>query len=214
MDEICTCGARLVEGAVFCHKCGKPLREIATETEPESTAPIAAVVPQPAPPPPVSFRNRAAVQSAFWVAALALLLSMLHPLLTLIVWVAAGFAAVYLYRRRTGVMLNVRGGMIMGWITGVILFAFIMVTLTVEMVTASGDGGLGAQFRQQIQQQIQRSPNPAMTEYLRTLDSPQGMATMLLLSMFFVFVLITLFSVVGGALGAKFSGRDGTRPAA
>jgi len=105
--------------------------------------------------------------------------------------------------------------MIIGWITGVILFALITVTLTVEMLTAGGDGGLGAQFRQQIQRQIQQSPNPNMTEYLKALDTPSGMATMLVLSMFFVFLLVTLFSVVGGALSAKLAGRDGNaRPAA
>jgi len=216
MSEFCTCGAQLVDGAVFCHKCGKPVREIVVEPEVESTAPIpAATAPALAPPPPVGFRNRAAVQSAFWVAALALLFSMLNPILTMVVWAAAGFASVRLDRRRTGVPLSVRGGMIIGWITGVILFALITVTLTVEMLTAGGDGGLGAQFRQQIQRQIQQSPNPNMTEYLKALDTPSGMATMLVLSMFFVFLLVTLFSVVGGALSAKLAGRDGNaRPAA
>jgi hypothetical protein len=205
-----------VEGAVFCHKCGKPVHDVIIEPEVESTAPIpAATPPAVTAPPPVSFRNRAAVQSAFWVAALALLFSMLNPILTMIVWAAAGFAAVQLYRRRTGMSLSVRAGMIMGWITGVILFALITVTLTVEMLAAGGDAGLGAQFRKQIQQQIQHSPNPNMAEYLRALDTPSGLATMLVLSLFFVFLLVTLFSVVGGALGAKLAGRDGNaRPAA
>src|SRR5215831_11233038 len=124
MPDYCTCGAQLVDGAVFCHKCGKPLREIVVEPEVESTAPIPAATAPPE-PPPVSFRNRPAVQSAFWVAALALLFSMLNPILTMVVWAAAGFAAVRLYRRRTGMSLSVRAGMIMGWITGVILFALI-----------------------------------------------------------------------------------------
>src|SRR5215471_18949002 len=104
MTDYCTCGAHLVPDAVFCHKCGKPVHDVPVEPELESTGPIpAAEPPQPAPPPPVNFRNRVAVRIAFWVAVIALLLSRLNPILTLLVWGAAGFTAVYLYRKRTGV---------------------------------------------------------------------------------------------------------------
>jgi hypothetical protein len=205
MSDICTCGTRLVPDAVFCHKCGKPVHEIVVaEPEPEvestGTIPVAAI--QPEPPPPVNFHNRVAVRIAFWVALFAMLLSKLNPFLTLIVWGAAGFTAVFLYRRRTGIRLNVRSGMTLGWITGVIMFALMTVSFTVEMVADSTKGGIAAQFREQIQ----KSPDPNVKEFLRVLDTPSGLATMLFVTVFMMFLFITLFSVAGGALGAKLSG--------
>jgi hypothetical protein len=195
-----------VEDALFCHKCGRPLRDIDID-EPESTATIpAATLPptQPAAPPPVNFHNRVAVRIAFWVALFAMLLSKLNPILTLLVWVAAGFIAVFLYRRSTGVLLNVRSGMTLGWITGVIMFALMTVSLTVEMLAQSRDGSIAAIFREQIQ----KSPDPNVKEVLRLLDTPSGLAVILMVTLLMLFLFITLFSVVGGALGAKLSGNQ------
>jgi hypothetical protein len=155
----------------------------------------------------VNFRNRIAVRIAFWVAMVAMLLSKLNPILTVIVWGAAGFTAVLLYRRSTGAPLNVRSGMSLGWITGVILFALMTVSFTVQMVADSRQGGIAAVFREQIQ----KSSDPNVKEYLRALDSPSGLATLLLVTLFMMFLFITLFSVAGGALCAKLSGR-GERP--
>jgi hypothetical protein len=158
----------------------------------------------------VNFHNRIAVQIAFWVALVAMVLSKLNPILTVIVWGAAGFTAVFLYRRRTGVLVNVRSGMTLGWITGVILFALMTVSFTVNMIVDSREGGIAAIFREQIQ----KSTDPKVQEYLRALESPSGLVTLLLVTLFMMFLFITLFSVAGGALCAKLSGRDGERPAA
>src|SRR4051794_8860906 len=123
MPDFCTCGAQLAPDSLFCHKCGKPQREVA---EPE-------IVTQPIPPPPLpeappspaslplNFHNPVAVRVAATVALIATLLSWI-PALNIILWLAAGFFAVYLYRRRTGVFLNVRAGVRLGWITGVLMF--------------------------------------------------------------------------------------------
>ena len=48
MPETCTCGAQLPPDSLFCHKCGKPQREIA---EPEVLTPVilAPVTAAPAP---------------------------------------------------------------------------------------------------------------------------------------------------------------------
>jgi hypothetical protein len=207
MPERCTCGAQLLPDAVFCHKCGRPVRELPGDAEPESTGPIPAAAPAPyvpPPPPPVSFHNRVAVRIAFWVALMAMVVTRLNPILTVLVWAAAGFMAVYLYRRQTGTLVNVRSGMTMGWITGVILFAMLTVSLTVELLVAQGrEGGVVAQLRQQMQ----NSGNPNVKEALRVLDTPSGLATILVVLLLMMFLFITLFSVAGGALGATFSGR-------
>src|SRR4051794_5391765 len=101
MPEFCTCGAQLAPDSLFCHKCGKPQREI-VEPEPEilpepvETAPIAEAPPAPSPASvELNFHNPIAVRVAATVALIATLLSWI-PALNIILWVAAGFSAVYL----------------------------------------------------------------------------------------------------------------------
>jgi hypothetical protein len=88
----CSCGTRLVEDAVFCHRCGKPVFDMPeVETAPamafprpgaeaalpsvagQATAAQTTAVPPPpsryqGPPEPIDLRNRMAVQIAFFVA--------------------------------------------------------------------------------------------------------------------------------------------------
>jgi hypothetical protein len=216
MPEKCTCGAQLVPDAVFCHKCGRAVREIVVEAEPEVSSPVPAPAAAPATPPqaeplpPVGFHNKVAVRIASWVAMVAMLLAGVTPILIVPAWVAAGFTAVQLYRKRTGEFLNVRAGMTLGWITGVIMFVLGMVSLTLRAIPGIGNGGLAAMFREQLK----KSPDPNVKEFLQMLDTPSGLALLLIVLLPMLFLFITLFSVAGGALGAKFGGRGGERPAA
>ena len=66
MPEFCTCGAQLPPDALFCHKCGKPQRELIA---PEFHVPEhAEFAPPPAAPPlspealPMNFRNPVALR--------------------------------------------------------------------------------------------------------------------------------------------------------
>src|SRR3954454_5947355 len=105
MPEFCTCGAQLAPDSLFCHKCGKPQREVgAAETEPENSAEVIppAAVPAAAPqpqPPAINFHNLVAVRIAFVVAPVAFLLSGI-PALNVVLWLAAGFLAVLFHGRR------------------------------------------------------------------------------------------------------------------
>src|SRR5271166_3623640 len=86
VPEYCTCGAQLPPDALFCHKCGKPQRDL-IGAEPEESLPptvpqtLAAEVPsQKAPPqksPPVGFRNPIAVRVALLTGIGALLFNFL-----------------------------------------------------------------------------------------------------------------------------------------
>src|ERR1035438_9100199 len=123
MAEYCTCGARLPPDALFCHKCGKPQRELLTPEIEANIYPAAVVtdVPPPSAPPrpeplPLNFHNPIAVRIAALVALSGTALFFL-PYLN---WFAAGFFAVFFYRRRTGRPLNLESGVRMGWMTGVI----------------------------------------------------------------------------------------------
>src|SRR6266496_4082891 len=103
MPGTCTCGAPLPPDALFCHKCGKPQREI--------VVPELDVAEPAAPPPmparqmaPVNFHNPAAMRIALLVAVSATALGFVLPFLN---WLAAGFFAVFFYCRKTGYELNV-----------------------------------------------------------------------------------------------------------
>lgn len=213
MPEFCTCGAQLPPDARFCHKCGKPQFEEPPleESEPETPA-FTPVIPVALAPVPISFRNPSAVRSALLAAALASLLmtvplpppaSMGWLLLSLLL---GGFLAVWFYRRRSGVELSVRDGMKMGWITG--MFCFVIATLffTLSVVLISRKGGLATFYREQFAARGAMDAN--VEQFLEILQNPAGLATVLLLSLLFVFVFFTLLPTVGGALSAKLLSRD------
>jgi len=209
MPEFCSCGAELPPDARFCHKCGKPQRpELVPEPEPApAKEPVREAPPRPA---ALNFHNPAAVRVGLSMASLSALLSWV-PFLNLafvVWWLAAGFFSVYLYRRRTGQLLSVRGGLRLGWITGILTFAIMTVLFTVSIVpVAVSKGGLGTLLQQQLRASMPAG-DPNVQEALRMFQSPAGLATILLFMLFTFFVLITLFCTVGGALGAKIAGRE------
>lgn len=209
MQEYCTCGVALATDSLFCHKCGKPQREM---VEPETAPPAAppaelapASPPAPPQPLPLNFHNPVAVRVAFIVALAANLLSWI-PAVNLLLWLAAGFFAVFFYGRRTGCRLNVKAGMRMGWITGVMMFVITTVIFTVTVIPAAASGGISAMFRSQFK----NLSDPKVQEALKILDSGPGLAAALLATLFMLFIFITLLSMAGGALGAKMTGRGET----
>jgi hypothetical protein len=202
MPEFCTCGAQLPPDSLFCHKCGKPQRELA---EPEILTPA---IPPPvagAPAPsfvtaprfamPVSFRNPVAVRISLLVGFVAMLFSFL-PIVN---WLAAGFFAVLFYRRKTHNLLNVGAGMHLGWITGLVMFTLWGVLLTAEGLS----GKLTAIFQEQLKN-LPSANDPTVQQVAQFMASGPGLLIMLAIG----FVLITCVSMAGGALGAKMVGRD------
>jgi hypothetical protein len=203
MASHCTCGAELLPDSLFCHKCGKPQREVAA-VEPEVVNPEPP--PQVPPPPRVpipDFRNPIAVRIAFSVALVSTLLSWI-PVIGILLWGGGGYFAVLLYRRYTGLPLNVKAGMRMGWITGVLLFALTTIVNTATLLPTAVKGGLSELFKQQIK----NPSDPNVQEVLRFLDTAPGLVTVLLTGLTMLFVVITLLSMAGGALGAKYLSRS------
>jgi hypothetical protein len=197
LADFCSCGAELPPDALFCHKCGKPQRDI-VEPEPiepveEVAAPVAVAVAPPAPAP--SFGNPVAIRIALAAAAVATLMSFL-PYLN---WLAAGFFAVFFYRRRTGALLNMESGVRMGWITGVMMFGMMALLLTISLLFFQAAGGIAS-----VQAEFKNAVDPRVLEALKSLQS--GTEIFRLLVQLFVFT--TLLSMAGGALGAKMVGRS------
>jgi hypothetical protein len=196
MPEFCTCGAQLPDDALFCHKCGKAQRDI-VEPEPiappaEEIAPPVVIRPQAA---ALNFHNPVAIRIALAAAAIATLLSFV-PYLN---WLAAGFFAVFFYRRRTGHMLNMESGVRMGWMTGIITFGIMALLLTFSLVFFQVAGGIA-----QVQADFKNAVDPRVLEALKHLQSGPEIASLLVQ----LFVFTTLLSMAGGALGAKMTGRS------
>jgi hypothetical protein len=204
MPDFCTCGTQLVENASFCHRCGRPTREISVEQ----------AEPAPTPPPlpkqeagtalrfqglPMGFSNPLAVRVAFVMSLAAMLLELIPVvnLLFVIWWLGAGWCAVAVYRRLTGAPVTVAAGARLGSITGVLTFVSmaIMSALTVAL--------MGTEFREQMIKQ-----DPRMTQVM---SDPVTMTLVVVMATAVMFAMIVGTCAAGGALGAKFPPRS--RPA-
>ena len=208
MPEFCTCGAQLPPDALFCHKCGKPQRELpAPEPEIQAGAEPATFRPAGMRPsePPLNFRNPVAVRIALMVAAVTTLLSWL-PFVNVILWTAAGFFAVFFYRRRTGYLLSVRAGVRLGWITGVLTSLIMGVIVIATVIPVAISGNIRSLFESQLKNLPANDPN--VQQALQVLQTGPGIAVLLFVVLGMLFVFITCLSMAGGALGAKIAGGD------
>ena len=154
---------------------------------------------------PLDFHNPIAVRIALLMALCATMLSFV-PFLN---WVAAGFFAVFLYRRKTGRLLNVNAGVRMGWITGLLTFGFGAVLFSAQQVPAALNGRLSAIFQEQMK--AFPASDPSVQQVVRFMQTGPGIVVMLLCSLAALFVFITGLSIAGGALCAKISGGAATR---
>ena len=205
MPETCSCGAVLVEGARFCHKCGRPtftvenLADAIVTPEPESapqSAPNFAVPPRTVLASlPVGFGNPIALRVAF-VMSLVLLLLQLIPgvnLLFALWWLGAGWGAVLIYQRITGAVLTVGSGARLGSITGVLTSLSLAVLSLLALLFMGKDS-----FADLAKQDPQVS---------QVFNNPPAMAAVILLALALMSGLVTGICAAGGALGARFTNR-------
>jgi hypothetical protein len=146
-------------------------------------------------------RNGAAVRAALLSCLLAVaLLVLLGPMnMGLLALLLGGFAAVFLYRRRTGLPLSVVNGMQLGWIAGIFVFTLIVVLTTLTVATLSQP-----EIAEQVRQQLLKSSLPAedVAKFFESMKSPSGLGLQLLDS----FIQSTVFMGIGAAAGAKLIG--------
>ena len=210
MPEYCTCGTQLVEDARFCHKCGRPTRpEPESEQEPPRLI-LTPPIPASARFAEVSFANPAALRIAFAASALSILLDF-SPFLNFlfIIWsMGAGFMAVWMYHKRTGRPLSVSSGAKLGWITGVFTFVILAVLVTADALLSGGK--FAEEFHNAMTQQMQTTwaHDPNYQQMLNTLNNPTTFAALVVFLMIFVFALLSLAAVAGGALGARLSNKE------
>ena len=203
----CTCGAFPPEDALFCHKCGRPLREDQPEQQPvDSPPPAPPVVIAPAPvasSAAINFHNRRAVAVSIMVAAVTLLLllpmSVLAPSLAPILFAAGGFLASQLYRRGSGEPFTAQSGARMGFMTSLwsFLVLLVMYTLFAAMIATPDT-------RHMFQLQLtQLQSNPQAAEIAKILDNPRQFILASVEGMLGLFCLWTLLSMAGGMFGAS-----------
>jgi hypothetical protein len=136
------------------------------------------------------------------VVLLTGLLSAVAGALTIVVPLAGGFFAVYLYRRRTGERITVLAGARLGWISGIVVFAILTVLLTVMVLMLSQPD-----FVQSMRDQMAKMSSVSqedLTKGIELLRTPSGLG----LALLDAFVTYTLLTALGGAVGAKFLNRN------
>jgi len=202
VPEYCTCGAQLPPDARFCHKCGKPQREEDLVVEEQPVVVIAPPPVAPPPPPAIDFHNAIAVRVALLAGTLAFMISAVLWPLGLIALAAAGFFAVYLYRRRTGAILSVANGARLGWLSGIFIFTIAIIVFTIQLVALSP-----SQMMRDLHEQMTKNYSASeaqINQVITFLASPSGIGTIVLFS----FLMITLLPALGGAVGAKLLNRQ------
>jgi hypothetical protein len=147
-------------------------------------------------PLPVGFSNPVALRVAILMSLGTMLMEMIPGVnLLLVVWVvAAGWCAVLLYRRLTGYALSVKAGARLGSLTGILTFLSLLIMSTLTMAVMGKDV---------FQQQIKQDPQVA-----QALNDPATMVAAVLLALFILFAIVVGTCAAGGALGARFVGRN------
>jgi hypothetical protein len=115
---------------------------------------------------------------------------------------AAGFLCVVLYRRRCpATHLTAGMGARLGALTGTLGFGVLAVMLALWTAFRSGkeihDGLLNY-----IQQYAARSSDPHMQQVLELFNTPEGFTFIMILTLIMTLVAFTMFSSLGGAIGA------------
>lgn len=215
MEIFCTCGARLVEDALFCHRCGRPVRELTAE---EREGAVAEEAPANEPPPlpaaaepaPAPFQNQTAVRVGFLAAVLVQLASILSAmagasLLMPLLLIGGGFYAAVLYMRRTGEPLSAVEGARVGWITGIFTFVIATVFFTAGMALLSASGELMKAYEESLARM--NLPTDSVERLRQLLADPKTFALTVIAGLVFQFLFLTIFCSLGGVLGARLRSR-------
>jgi hypothetical protein len=157
----------------------------------------------------IGLGNRQAVGTALVTAVVALILLMiplpLAPFFHVVWLLAAGFVAVYVYRRHTGEEVTLRSGARLGWLTGLFCYMFLLVLLVAGTIVISTRGGM-EELARQIRAQAQ--PGVDVDSVLQVLQSPGEFAFAIVAVLALLFMFLTTIPMIGGAVGAKVLERE------
>ncbi len=232
MEHACyRCAAQIEEGIAFCPHCGAPQIRVAPPEEnvPASPPPVTPGGPAefsptqptpwspgatPYPPLPGAIQWDLAWQGALLAGAGAAILSAI-PIVSLgcCLWtLAAGAVSVGLYQRRVpGTLITPGMGMKLGALAGVFAFVIHAIVNTVSFVAFRSSSEFRRALQEQMDKQLANSPDPRAQQIMRQMfdwiNTPQGMATFMVLILVLLAVMFVVFTAAGGALGASMFGR-------
>lgn len=159
-------------------------------------------------PASVTFRNGVAVRVGLLAAAVVQLITTLSAaagaaLLMPVLALAGGFYSVVLFARRTGAQLSPINGARMGWMTGIFFFAISLFFMAGTALLTGGD-----QLRKAFQDgaKISGVPPEVAQQLEKVTSDPASFAFLIVSSLVFQFIIVTLLFSAGGALGAKLRG--------
>jgi len=161
----------------------------------------------------VNFRNPVAVRVSFVSGLLANFLVFM-PVLALAtpLWMfGAGLLSSTWYKRRTGERLSTRDGLRIGWITAVLSFLVTGLLSVTSFILGLQSGALQQVWQEQISNlPVSKADADAA---LQLVNSPAGLIIVLVVSLAVMFTIFGVFSVLGGAAGARLLERRRTKEA-
>ncbi len=146
---------------------------------------------------PVGFGNPVALRVAFIMAMSIMLLQMIPGLnlLFLAWWLGAGWGAVLMYKRLTGMVLSVRSAAKLGSITGVLTFVGMTLISALTMATAG---------KQVLDEMVKQNP-----DMKQVVDDPAMLGSVFFIVLVMIFCLVVGVCAAGGALAARQMARRG-----
>ena len=168
----------------------------------------------PYPPLPGAIQWDLAWRGALLAGAGAAILSAI-PIVSLgcCLWtLGAGAVSVGLYQRRVqGTLITPGMGMKLGALAGVFAFVIHAIVNTVSFVAFRSSSEFRRALQEQMDKQLANSPDPRAQQIMRQMfdwiNTPQGMATFMVLILVLLAVMFVVFTAAGGALGASMFGR-------
>jgi hypothetical protein len=144
----------------------------------------------------VGFGNPIALRVAFLMSLGIMLMTMIPVVnvLSPVWWLVAGSCAVLLYRRLTGLSLSVGAGARLGSITGVLAFLSLVVIFALTFAFAG---------KELFQDMIKQNPDAS-----QVLNNPTTLVIASALALVILFAMVVGMCTAGGALGARFAGRN------
>jgi len=139
--------------------------------------------------------------SAACIGLVLMMLIFLPAIVRLASPLLAGFLSVLIYRRRTRNPVNLKNGLRLGWITGMLAFAISVVIFTLSVVFLVSDPQAAGMLKDRMQAVATPSELDEMIQMLRT---PVGILAWL----FSTFFTLTGLPMLGGALGATLAGKQ------
>ncbi|MBV9670539.1 MAG: zinc ribbon domain-containing protein [Acidobacteriales bacterium] len=205
------CGQALSEQVAFCAQCGAPqIRFTMPEPEPNPELPAETFSEQPVRVPGISWTR--GFFPCFVPAVVCVLVSSLGPLALLspLFLLAAGFAAVRLYARRTErAPVTSAMGVRLGAVTGLLSFGLQTLMLGIAYLVALASGRNFVAETITDMREMMRSAGPdAARVFQQITATPSAFAAFLFLALLITLIISVVCGLLGGAVSAAWLKRQ------